>query len=71
MKELNEIFQSWTFSKEEQNDTAAVPEEVTQLAEQRLLAKKEKNFALADKLRAEITSLGYIVIDTKDGFEIR
>jgi len=44
---------------------------VISLAEQRLAAKKEKNFNLADTLRNKITTLGYNIIDTKDGFEIK
>ena len=33
-------------------------------------ARKEKNWAVADALRAEINDLGYIVKNTKDGYEI-
>lgn len=47
-----------------------VPAEIAALVEKRLEAKKGKNFALADQIRAEIASLGYSVIDTKNGSEI-
>ncbi len=47
-----------------------IPQEVKELAEQRANAKAEKNYALADELRAKITSLGYAVKDSKDGYTI-
>jgi cysteinyl-tRNA synthetase len=46
----------------------AIPAEITALADQRLAAKKNKDFALADKLRAEILAQGYAVKDTAQGF---
>lgn len=48
-----------------------VPAEVVELAEQRIAAKKMKNFELADELRLRIAILGFEVMDTKDGFEIK
>ena len=48
----------------------AVPAEVVKLAEERWQAKKDKNWALADKLRAEIDGLGYAVKDSKDNFTL-
>lgn len=47
-----------------------VPENVLQLAEKRWQAKKDKNWAEADALRAQIDALGYSVKDTKDGYTI-
>ena len=44
-----------------------VPSEVLELVEKRKQAKAEKNWALADEIRAKITALGYAVKDTKDG----
>ena len=44
--------------------------EVKELAERRWQAKKDKNWAEADALRAEIDKLGYAVKDSKDGYEI-
>ena len=44
---------------------------VENLAKQRLEAKKQRDFALADKLRAEIENMGYFIVDTRDGFEIK
>ena len=47
-----------------------IPNEIKDLAEKRWQAKKEKNFALSDSLRDEIQSKGYLVKDTRDGYEI-
>ena len=49
---------------------AAVPAEVLKLVEQRLAARKERDFAKSDELRAEIAKLGYAVKDVAGGFEI-
>lgn len=51
--------------------TAEVPAEITSLAEARLAARKSKNFAEADRLRAEISKHGYVVEDKADGYEVR
>jgi cysteinyl-tRNA synthetase len=46
------------------------PELVRGLAEKRNKAKSEKDWELADKIRAELHDLGYSVSDTKDGYTI-
>lgn len=55
---------------EKKAEDGGVPEEVKALAEKRWQAKKDKNWAEADSLRAQIDSLGYTVKDGKDGYEI-
>ncbi len=47
-----------------------IPAEVTALAEERWLAKKNKNWARADELRAEIEAAGFMVKDGKEGYEV-
>ena len=47
-----------------------IPSEIILKAEEMQNARKEKNWAVADALRAEINDLGYIVKNTKDGYEI-
>ncbi|MCR4726654.1 MAG: cysteine--tRNA ligase [Clostridia bacterium] len=47
-----------------------VPAEIAALAEKRFAAKKEKNWAEADRLRAEIAEKGYVIKDSKDGYTI-
>jgi cysteinyl-tRNA synthetase len=58
------------WEKEKTESTAEIPEEITQLANQRLQAKQEKNYALADELRNQIQSKGYNIKDIPWGFEI-
>ena len=47
-----------------------IPEEIVSMAEQRAQARKNKDFALADRLRDEIKQKGYEVKDTPDGMKI-
>lgn len=49
---------------------AVIPAEITTLAEERMEAKKNKDFARADGIRKEVESLGYLIVDTKDGFNL-
>ncbi len=48
-----------------------IPEEVIKLAEERLKARTEKNWAESDRLRDEISALGYSIKDSKDGYELK
>lgn len=68
--ELNSIFAVWKLEAKQETANDDIPQEIIDLANQRLNAKKEKNYALADELRQKISSLGYNLKDTKDGFEI-
>ncbi len=47
-----------------------IPADVTSLAEKRWAAKKERNWAVADQLRAELDAMGYTIKDSKDGYTI-
>ena len=44
-----------------------VPAEVTELVEKRAAAKKAKDWATADAIRAQLTELGWAVKDTAQG----
>ena len=44
-----------------------VPAEVTELVEKRAAAKKAKDWATADAIRAELTAMGWAVKDTAQG----
>ena len=55
--------------KEEEQKTEA-PQEVIALCEERKAAKAAKDWAKADKLRADIAAMGYTVVDTKDGYKV-
>ena len=50
--------------------TEEIPANITKLANQRLQAKQEKNYALADELRAKIQAEGYSIKDIPGWFEI-
>jgi cysteinyl-tRNA synthetase len=54
-----------------QDSKVDVPYNVKDLADKRKAAKQNKDYVTADKLRAEVTALGYELIDTKDGYEIK
>ena len=45
----------------------AIPHEVTQLAEERENARRQKNWKRSDELRERISALGWEVRDTRDG----
>ncbi len=49
---------------------AEAPEAVVALAEKRWAAKKEKSFAAADSLRAELAAAGWQMLDRKDGYSL-
>ena len=47
-----------------------IPEQVVALAEQRKIARQNKDFAESDRLRDEISKLGFSIKDTREGYEI-
>lgn len=47
-----------------------IPAEITEKAARRVQARKDRDFALADRLRNEITAAGYLVEDTPNGPKI-
>ena len=52
---------------DEENQKEEIPEEITNLLEQRQKAREDKNWAESDKLRDLIKEKGYLVKDGKDG----
>ena len=48
-----------------------VPQEVTQLLEQRKLSRSNKNWAESDRLRDQIKGLGFEVEDTAEGMKLK
>ncbi|NLZ45857.1 MAG: cysteine--tRNA ligase [Clostridiales bacterium] len=44
-----------------------IPEEISSLVEKRKDARKNKDFVLADKIRDEISELGYLIEETRQG----
>jgi cysteinyl-tRNA synthetase len=57
------------FSLEEPG-TAAVPAAIDDLAKRRWEAKKTKDFAGADRLRAELAAAGWSMLDGKDAYKL-
>ncbi len=49
---------------------AEIPQEIVRLSEERLDAKKTRNFALADSIRNQILERGYSLSDTPNGTRI-
>ncbi len=54
-----------------ETESEKIPEEILKLVEQRAEARKQKNFAEADRIREEIRNLGYAVKETRQGVEIQ
>lgn len=63
--ELTEVL-GIIYEKEEE-----IPAEILELAEKRREARKNKDFALADSIRNEITAKGYIIEETRQGTNIK
>ena len=47
-----------------------IPQEVLDLVEQRKAARKAKDFSKADAIRDQITAMGYVVEETRQGTKI-
>lgn len=62
---LNQFLDIFEFEKEE------IPQEIKDLAQKRVSAKADKDWAEADKLRDLVKSKGYLLEDGKDGVKIR
>ena len=75
LEELKSVFHLFMFEilglKEEHVSDAAREESfgkvVDILLEQRMIAKANKDWATSDKIRDELTALGFEIKDTKDG----
>jgi len=48
----------------------SIPQEVLELAQKRVEARNNKDYALSDQLRDQIATKGYLVKDTATGFEL-
>lgn len=51
-------------------ESESLPLEISKLAEARVLAKTLKDWTEADRIRDELVSLGYKMIDEKDGWRV-
>jgi cysteinyl-tRNA synthetase len=66
IKKMDEVFGLKLFEKE----TLDIPKEINSLAEERLSAKKNKDFKKSDELREKLKSLGWNIKDNKGGYEL-
>jgi cysteinyl-tRNA synthetase len=65
------LLKIWLFDRiDQETKEIKIPSNIIHLADQRIQAKKDKNFTLADELRNKITELWFQVKDTKDGYEL-
>lgn len=48
-----------------------IPEEILNLANQRKIARENKDYVKSDEIRNLISAKGYTILDTKEGFEIK
>ncbi|MEI7616715.1 MAG: class I tRNA ligase family protein, partial [Actinomycetota bacterium] len=55
----------------DKEETIEIPQEVEKIAEERLLAKQNKDFKKSDELREEIKNLGYEIDDTPEGYTLK
>lgn len=55
----------------QEEKTADAPAEIMELVNQRIAAKKAKDFKLADELRDKVKSMGWEIVDKKDGAEVK
>ncbi len=62
--DFNKIFDVLSFEKQE------IPEEIIELAEKRKIAKQNKDWKTADKLRDEIRNKGYEIRDYNDTYKL-
>lgn len=68
--EFDKVF-ALDFDKvKEEKTEIVVPDDVLALAEQRKIARSQKNWAESDRLRDEIAQKGYAIKDTANGYEI-
>jgi cysteinyl-tRNA synthetase len=68
-EKFNKIFNVWEISPRKEEEIQ-IPQEVEELARLRWQAKQKKDFRTADEIREKIKSLGFQVIDTKEGYKI-
>ncbi|MDD4530271.1 MAG: hypothetical protein PHO80_01830, partial [Candidatus Gracilibacteria bacterium] len=61
------LFDFSIFEKEEKNN---IPAEVSKLFQERTNAKQEKNYELADAIREKLSSMGWKVVDDKNGSRV-
>ena len=67
VKKMDEVFGLNLFEKEK----IEIPSDVKRLADERLKARKNKNWERSDELREKINNLGFVVEDTNDCYVVK
>lgn len=67
IKKMDEVFGLKLLEKEK----LEIPSEVKKLAEERLQARKNKDWKKSDELREKINKLGFIINDKLEGYELK
>lgn len=67
LESFNDVFGIIDFSVTESEE---VPSDILEKLEARNTAKSEKDFETADKLRDELTDLGYKIVDSREGSRV-
>ncbi len=70
VRDFGEEILGLRFSGVEKSEKEDIPSEIKKLAEDRWLAKQNRDWAKADALREEIKTKGYALNDSKDGYTI-
>ena len=52
-------------------DKISIPKQINQLAEQRMQARKNKDWKSSDELRKEIQNQGWEIQDTKESYDLK
>ncbi|MCD7740641.1 MAG: cysteine--tRNA ligase [Ruminococcus sp.] len=67
---LDLVKQAKALNKAQEQENEEIPVEVNKLVEQRAAARRAKDFARADELRAQIEQLGWLVKETREGTKL-
>jgi len=62
-----EVWELVNVASNSNSNSETPPQEVLSLLEKRKEVRTDKNFAESDRLRDEISALGWVVKDTKEG----
>ncbi len=68
--EFDKVFGLSLAEVKEEKVKIEIPQEIIAKADKMQQARKDKDYATADAIRNELASLGYIVKNTKEGYEI-
>jgi cysteinyl-tRNA synthetase len=68
-KDLNRVFSVWEINPRAEVEIL-IPQNIKDMAEERLKAKQDKNWAKSDELRDKLKAEGWLVKDNKEGYTL-